>query len=521
MSLSTRLSLFFLAALAVVLLGFSSTLYLLGRSYLNHQLDERLEQALHTLEAAVDIETDGLEWEPLDRRLILGVESGVEQVRWTVNDGLENVVDRSPNLANEPFPPPIKAGSLPEMPLDQTAMTDVPGWRIARRHLRLGELVNIGRGHPDDDDPDEEIEYPNLVLTVGLSPLPVEASLKRLALALLGVSAAVLILAAVLGRWLCRRALAPIVHMAAAARIKARSDDLSGLPNPGTGDELEDLGLAFNSLLERRRAEFERQQRFTGDASHQLRTPVAGLLSLVEVVRRRPRPAEEYEQTLDQVHREANRLRQIVDSLLFLARTEAESEPLKGEPIDLATWTPATLARWQSHKRVDDLRFERPDHSVWTRAHAPLLSQAVENLVDNAFKYSEPGSPVAVRIWREPGAACLAVEDRGCGLSPEEAASVFEPFYRSPRVRLIGRCGVGLGLSVVQRIVSAARGSIRVESRPGRGSTFTIRLPDLGTLDVAYSEMPPGDTTAWEPKPGEKSPDSASRADRYRESVIN
>ena len=81
MSLSTRLSLFFLAALAVVLLGFSSTLYLLGRSYLNHQLDERLEQALDTLEAAIDIENDGLEWEPEDRRLTLGVESGVEQVR--------------------------------------------------------------------------------------------------------------------------------------------------------------------------------------------------------------------------------------------------------------------------------------------------------------------------------------------------------------------------------------------------------------------------------------------------------
>ena len=101
------------------------------------------------------------------------------------------------------------------MPIDQTAMTDVPGWRIARRRLRLAELVKLGRDHPEDDLPDDDVEYPELVLTAGLSPEPAEASLHRLALALAGVSAAVLLLAAVIGRWLCRRALAPIVQMAA------------------------------------------------------------------------------------------------------------------------------------------------------------------------------------------------------------------------------------------------------------------------------------------------------------------
>ncbi|APW59587.1 sensor histidine kinase [Paludisphaera borealis] len=488
MSLSTRLSLFFLAALAVVLLGFSSTLYLLGRSYLTNQLDERLEKALDTLEAAVDIETDGLEWEPRDRRLTLGVENGVEQVRWTVHDGAGGVVDRSPNLVNEPFPPHIDPEALPEMPIDGTSMTDVPGWRIARRHLRLTELLNLGRGHPENDS-DDDIEYPELVLTAGLSPFPTEASLYRLALALGGVSAAVLLLSAVLGRWLCQRALAPIVQMAAAAREKAASNDQSGLPSPGTGDELEDLGKAFNALLDRRREALERQQRFTGDASHQLRTPVAGLLSLVEVVRRRPRPAEEYEQTLDQVHREANRLRQIVDSLLFLARTETESEPLKEEPLDLTVWTPETLKRWAEHPRAVDLHYEGADHGVWARAHAPLLAQALENLVDNALKYSEPGSAVRVRVWREPGVSCLAVEDRGCGLSLEETAAVFEPFYRSPRARLMGRCGVGLGLSVVHRIVAASRGSIQVEGRPGQGARFTVRLPEVAPKP--YPDFPP------------------------------
>ena len=431
--------------------------------------------------SAVDIETGGLEWEPKERRLLLGVESDVEQVRWTVQDGRGRIIDGSRNLLNDRFPPVIEPGALPEMPIDQTAMTDVPGWRIARRHLRLAELVKLGRGHPEDDLPDDDVEYPELVLTAGLSPEPAESSLQRLALALGGVSAAVLLLTTVLGRWLCRRALAPIVEMAKAARAKAASNDPSGLPNPGTGDELEDLGGAFNALLARRHEALERQLRFTGDASHQLRTPVAGLLSLVEVVRRRPRPVEEYEQTLDRVHQEVNRLRQIVESLLFLARTETDSEPLKVEPVDLAPLTARVLKRWEGHPRADDLHYKGPEMGVWTRAHPSLLAQAVENLIDNALKYSEPGSIVTIDVLDGPGQARLVVEDRGCGLAQEEAAAIFDPFYRAPRARLMGRAGVGLGLSVVRRIIDASGGSIQVEGRPGQGARFTIRLPGLAT----------------------------------------
>ncbi len=477
MSLSTRLSLFFLAALAVVLLGFSSTLYYLGRSYLHDQLDERLEKALDTLAAAVEIDDDGLEWKPQDRRLMLGMDSGVEQVRWSVQDDKGRLVDQSANALSEYPPFRVEPGILSKAPNDGTVTADVPGWRIAYRSLRLEELLRTGKGRRKEPHPDDD-EYLELVLTAALSPTPVEASLSRLALALVVVSSSLLLVCAALGRWLCRRALAPIVYLATAAREKAATDDQSGLPSPGTGDELEDLGRAFNALLDRRREALERQQRFTGDASHQLRTPLAGLLSLVEVVRRRPRPVEEYEQTLDQVHREASRLNQIVDSLLFLARAEAESEPLKEELIDLAVWAPEILGGWSNHSRASALHYEGVDHGVWVRAHPPLLSQALENLVDNALKYSEPGSPVTVKVWREPGVSVLAVEDRGRGLTPEEKASVFEPFYRSPQARLLGKAGVGLGLSVVQRIVKASRGSIQIESTAGLGTCFLVRLPE-------------------------------------------
>lgn len=483
MSLSTRLSLFFLTALAAVLLGFSATLYLLGDSYLSRELDERLEKALDTLEAAVDVETDGLEWEPQDRRLTLGVEPGVEHVRWVVQEGNGRLVDRSLNLQHGDFPPALRPETLPELPNDQTAIGSVPQWRLARRHLRLQELLLLGKGHPEDDDEADDVEHEELVLIVGLSPAPVEASLARLALALGVVSTALWLLCAALGHWMCRKALAPITRMATAARQMTTADAGGRLPSPGTGDELEDLGRAFNELLVRQQDALERQRRFTGDASHQLRTPLAGLLSLVEVVRRRRRPVEEYEQTLDRVHLESIRLRQIVEALLFLARAEAEAILPESEPVDLAAWLLEQLPRWSDHPRRLDIRAEVPDHSVWVRVQPSLLAQLLENLIENALKYSEPGTPITVGCRREPGRSVLFVEDQGVGMTPEELASVFEPFYRAPAAHRLGRAGVGLGLSVVHRIVNALGGTIEVQSAPGRGSRFVLRVPEAVSAD--------------------------------------
>jgi two-component system OmpR family sensor kinase len=479
MSLVTRLTAFFLSALAVALLGFSVILYVLAHGHLYRQLDERLEAALDMLEASVDIEPGGLEWEPTDRRLRLGLESGVEQVRWVVCDDHGRPIDHSTNAVVGDF---LTTGwapaAWPVQPPDATAFGAVPGWRLGGRRLRLGELLKRGRGHAEDDVPEDEVEYPVLVLTAGLSPTPVEASLRRLGFALSGLSVGLWLGAAALGRRLCRRALAPVTEMAKAAREMTAAGLGEDLPSPGTHDELDDLGHAFNDLLARLNHTFERQRRFTADASHQLRTPLAGILSLIEVIRRRRRPPEEYEQTLDRVFREATRLRQTVESLLFLARTEAEATLPAGEPIDLAAWVPGQLKRWSEHPRASDIREEISEDPLTVYAHPSLLAQSLDNLLDNASKYSDPGTPITVRAWQEPGTIFLAVEDQGQGLAVDELAHVFEPFYRAPRARQLGRSGVGLGLSMVHRIINASGGSIDVESKPSRGSRFVFRFPE-------------------------------------------
>ena len=186
-----------------------------------------------------------------------------------------------------------------------------------------------------------------LSLTVGVSLAPIKATLRNLALALAGLSIGLWCVAAISGRWLCRRALVPVTRMAEAAR-RMKADDLqTRLPSPSTGDELQDLAGAFNGLLTRLEESFERQRRFTGDASHQLRTPVAGMLGQVEVALLRERSPEEYRRVLEAVRSQAVRLRQIVETQLFLARADAESLEPQLETLDLAEWFPAHLESWQ------------------------------------------------------------------------------------------------------------------------------------------------------------------------------
>jgi heavy metal sensor kinase len=447
------MSAFFLGALAVVLAGFSMTLYLLARTYLHRQVEERLTAALDTLDAAVEREPDGLDWEPREHHLTLGQDDAPDQVRWTVHDGA--LVDRSANLA-------------PDEGLSADPPPERRSWRVLERRLES-----------QSPSPDEH-KHAALVLTVGLPLAPVEATVRALAATLAGLSIALWLAAALAGRWVARRALAPVTRMAQAARVMTPADPAQRLPRPGTGDELDDLQGAFNDLLCRLHEALERQRRFTGDASHQLRTPLATMLGQVEVALRRLRPAEEYREALAQVHAQANHLRQIVEALLFLARADAEACLDALEVTDTAAALPALVARWSGHPRAADLRtVVLAEGPIEVRVQPLLLGQLLDNLVDNAFKYSAAGSPVVVRLRRDGDAVALDVEDTGRGIAAEDLAHIFEPFYRGADSRRRGLPGVGLGLAMVQRIAATLGGTVAVKSSPGAGSCFTLTLPGM------------------------------------------
>jgi two-component system OmpR family sensor kinase len=312
---------------------------------------------------------------------------------------------------------------------------------------------------------------------VAVSERPVEELLERLALALALSSSGVLLTALVAGRWCCRRALRPVAHMAEQARTMKAEQRENRLSIPSTRDEVESLGVEFNGLLDRLHEALERQRRFTGDASHQLRTPLAALLGQVEVALRHPRTVEDYRQTLTHVQDQGRHLRQIVEMLLYLARADAEARLDDLVPLDLSSWLASYVSTWADHPRSRDLQIASSGGMCRVKVHPPLLSQMLGNLLDNAFKYSDPGSPVVVRLAVEKNRATIAVEDRGIGVNENDRPNLFEPFYRSDRARVLGRSGVGLGLSVAQRIARLFGGEITTAANVGNGSTFVVSLP--------------------------------------------
>jgi two-component system OmpR family sensor kinase len=473
--LSSRVSAFFLAALAVVLAGFSAGIFATSSRYLRHQVDERLASALAVLVAAVEIHTDSVEWEPQEREVLLGQADGPNRLRWTVHDDRGHRLGHSQNLDASSLTPAWTPDPDDLKPPRQLEDRDGLLWRIARRRVEPNAaLVLAQKAEPGDSG----TLHKALLLTVAAPLAPVDRTLTSLGWLLAGLALGVWIVAAVLGRWLVGRALAPLSRMVESARGLDAADAGWSLPTTATGDELDELGRAFNELLERLHLAYERQRRFASDASHQLRTPLTALIGELEVARRRERSPEEYRHVLDDAHAEAVHLREIIESLLFLARAETDAPCPNLRPIDLATWLPAHLRNWSDHNRGCDVRSEFPPPPVLVLAHAPLLGQLLDNLLENACKYSAPGTPIRVAVRREPGAALLIVEDHGVGLAPEELAHIFEPFYRTPSAHLRGQPGVGLGLAVVQRIVANFCATIHAESEPGQGTRFVVRFSE-------------------------------------------
>jgi len=474
LSLTGRFSALFLGALTLVLVAYSTALYVAARVYLDRELEGRLAAALAVLAAAAEIDPDGIEWEPGERVLNIGQEPGAARLRWSVRDDRGNRIDQSRNLAEADL-----AEDWDVRP-ESSGLVDRRGrhWRIA--HRRIGPGLVRREGRSGGSEPPEGL-HSSLLLSVCAASDPLEATLAALAWWLVGLSLAIWLLAALLCRRLSQGALTPLRRMVESARGLGVAAPGWCLEQAGTGGELDELGQAFNDLLARLHVAFERQRRFSGDASHQLRTPLTVLIGQLEVALRRERPGDEYRRVLRSALAHAVQLGQIVEALLFLARAEGEALLPGGEPLVLDRWVADHLKGRPAAGRAVEVvprANEGEAANVW--AHAALLGQLLDNLLDNACKYDPNGTPVRVEIFRNGCEAILAVEDHGPGIPAEDLSRVFEPFYRSAEARRRNIPGVGLGLAVVQRIAIALGGSVVVRSRPGEGCRVEVRLPIHG-----------------------------------------
>jgi heavy metal sensor kinase len=291
---------------------------------------------------------------------------------------------------------------------------------------------------------------------------------------------AVLLVAAGLGYWLAGRALAPVGVMAATARDITEHDlhrriELDLPP----GDELGELAATFNSMLDRLETAFAGLQRFTADAAHELRAPLALMRAQVEVVLRRDRTPGEYRASHHALHEEIERLSLMADQLLLLARADAGVLQAQTETVDLPELLEGIVERWRpaAVEREVALESELPLEGE-LRADPELLRRLFDNLLDNALRHTPAGGTVLLSASAAGGTWRIAVDDTGPGVDPDLRPHLFERFARADPARGRGTGGAGLGLSLSAAIANVHAGSIAVEEPvAGRGARFVVVLP--------------------------------------------
>ena len=320
-----------------------------------------------------------------------------------------------------------------------------------------------------------EPQNPAAVLFVATSLSGVQSTLHRLLLIELIATLAVLAALVGLGLWVVRLGLRPLREIELTAAAITAGDLSRRVEDADPKTEVGRVGSALNTMLDRIEASDRRLRRFIADASHELRTPLAAVRAYAELFERgaSTRP-QDLERSMSGITRESERMSLLVDDLLLLARLD-EGRPLERKPVDLAQVVGEAVdaARVVEPERPIELSVE----PVTVTGDEARLRQVLDNLFANARSHTPAGTAVSVDLERVDGHARLRVADHGPGLTEEEAARVFERFYRADTSRARTSGGVGLGLSIVAAVTEAHGGTAEAKPTPGGGATFVVTLP--------------------------------------------
>ncbi|MFD9826998.1 sensor histidine kinase [Tsukamurella tyrosinosolvens] len=327
------------------------------------------------------------------------------------------------------------------------------------------------------------------VAFVAVTLSDVDSTLRAMIVLELLIGGGVLIIAGGLGYLVVRRSLRPLEEVEATAEAIAAGDLTRRVPEAPPHTEVGRLSTSINTMLhqvqdsfdrvasseERARADEERMRRFVGDASHELRTPLTSIRGFAELYRQGATDDTGF--VMSRIESEAERMGLLVEDLLLLARLDAR-RPLAADAVDLTAVADDVVHAAQAREPGRDIALEADGAgTVALTGDRDRLHQVVTNLVSNALRHTPDEATVRVRVTAEPDAVVLSVTDTGPGMEPGEAARVFERFYRTDSSRSRGSGGAGLGLSIVHGIVERHGGTVTVDTAPGEGATFTVRLP--------------------------------------------
>ena len=286
-----------------------------------------------------------------------------------------------------------------------------------------------------------------------------------LALILLPV---LVLITAVVGWLIARRAFLPVRQITDTVDAISDGEDLTARIGLRRGrDEIHKLAATFDRMFDRLEQSFNSEKRFASDASHELRTPTAVILAA--------KSTEDYAESIEVIERQAKRMSELITKLLSITRMDQGTHQAAFERANLSELAEiVTDETAMAAGKAVELKKEI-DGGVYANIDVGLMTRLVQNLVENAIKYTPEGGHVTVSLRREGDALALAVADDGIGIAKKDLPHIYDRFWQADASRGADR-GSGLGLSMVKQIAEAHGGSISVKSAPGKGSTFTYRM---------------------------------------------
>jgi heavy metal sensor kinase len=450
-SIKFRLTVWYLLAFALLLVVFGTVAYYLLSRNLYRNLDESLKARVLELKGNIKFEGDRVVF---DRKLD-------EIVLIYAADGkLQNQLGPA-NLNISDIQGTVRQALFGTSSFVSAETENGPEVRMYATPLNIDSQTRVA-------------------LVVGIVTNEILIVLAAFRMVMLNSSILAVLLAGVGGWFLAGWTLKPVERMADIARGIGESD-LSRRIDVVGDDELGRLASTLNGMIARLEEAFVKQRQFVADASHELRTPLAVLQAESSLALEKTRDPEDYRRSLELVSQEVDYMSEIVGKLLVLARSDAGYEPINVQDVDVAALLVELGQDLEGLAQEKGLRLDLgPLDRLMVRGDRIRLRQLFMNILDNAIRYTPAGGEVTGSIARQDEQAIIAVGDTGVGIPEEHLPFIFDRFYRVDKVRTDGEGGTGLGLAIATSIARMHGGSIEVESRVGKGTTFWIRLPLAG-----------------------------------------
>lgn len=312
------------------------------------------------------------------------------------------------------------------------------------------------------------------------SPLEsIRIALNNLKVALFLLFPITVLATGMMGAFIAKVTLHPVDNMIETIHQIRAENMMIKLKIPDTKDEIQKLAETFNDMLGRLESAFNTQRRLFADLSHELKTPLTILKGEFEVILKKVRSNEEYQETLKSALEETDRIIRLAENLLILAKFDSKEISQKSVRLDIAALLKGLTNNVKGLAELRDIAisFCGPE-GLWVCGDPSQLKTLFLNIIENAFKYTQEKGKVEVFVVKGAASADISIKDTGPGIPEDEIGYIFDRFYRVDKSR--SSSGFGLGLSIAKSIAEAHGGSISVRSRPGEGTVFLVSLPLAG-----------------------------------------